>query len=711
MRSVLEAPAGRRLKWVLLVAWLAIAVFAGPMVGKLFSITDDAFLSYLPSSAESTEVEETKEDLAFSTGQRAAVVYLREDGLTTQDRQLAERQANELTQRFSNYTDGQPPRIVPSADGKALTYLIVLSSSNDSDVDERVVEDVGLIRDVVQQPDQDLRVYVAGPAGVLADQQESFAGLDMQVLLITLIAVAVLLLLIYRSAFLWLVPLLVVAIAAEVAQVVVYWIASATGATITSASVFILIVLLYGAATDYALLLISRYREELRQHPDVHDAMRAALRRAVPTIAASGGTVAAAMLLLLLADLTSNRALGIAGIVGIGTAVVTVTTLLPVVLLAVGRRVFWPFIPAYGSKPRTSGGVWAKIGAAVDRRPRRIWITTGVVLGIMTIGLTSMNTDLRENDAFVEPLGSTHGQQVLQDHFPPGLTRSTDVIVEQDKAEEALRVANAGAGVLRADIAGQSQGKAVLDIRLDATPDSAEEQGYISALRDDMHAIEGADAKVGGHSAIYLDIAEHNSKDAALIIPLVLLAVLLILVLLLRSIVAPLMLVGTVVLSYGAALGVSALVFSEIFGFPGADSSLPLQAFVFLVALGVDYNIFLMSRVREESWHHGTRMGVLRGLSATGGVITSAGVVLAATFAVLTSLPLVAWVQLGFVVAFGVLLDTLIVRSVLVPALTVDIGERVWWPWRLGRGNGLAGVRGNSAATQADRDVVGMRQK
>jgi putative drug exporter of the RND superfamily len=455
---------------------------------------------------------------------------------------------------------------------------------------------------------------------------------------------------------------------------------------VNAQSAGILTVLVFGAGTDYALLLVARYREELRRHEDRHEAMALALHRAGPAIIASAATVAIGMSCLTLAEMNSTSGLGPVAAIGITVGLLAMITLLPAMLVIFGRWLFWPVRPKNGTAEPTANGLWARLGRSIARRPRPVWIVTTLVLGLMALGLFKLDADgLSTAESFIDKPASVTGEEALARHFPAGGGLPVTVIGKAS-AEGELRSALAGTeGITEVTEPEVRGGLVLLDGTLSEAADSPAAQRIVERVRDAVHAVDGADAKVGGFSALTLDMNNANRHDNQLIIPLVLLVVLVILGLLLRAIVAPLVLIATVVLSFAAALGVSALVFEYVFGFEGADSAFPLFVFVFLVALGIDYNIFLMTRVREEALQHGTRRGSLIGLAATGGVITSAGIVLAGTFAALASLPLVAFAEIGFAVAFGVLLDTLVVRSVLVTALNLDIGRLMWWPSKLAR--------------------------
>ncbi|HEY2795633.1 MAG TPA: MMPL family transporter, partial [Micromonosporaceae bacterium] len=481
-------------------------------------------------------------------------------------------------------------------------------------------------------------------------------------------------------------PVISAGVALTIAQGLIYLLAKHAGLTVNAQSAGILTVLVFGAGTDYALLLVARYREELRRHADRHEAMAVALHRAGPAIIASAGTVIAGLLCLMVAETNSTAGLGPVLAIGVVVALAVMMTLLPALLVTVGRWIFWPARPTVGSAEPTTRGFWARVGKRIARRPRTTWITTAIVLAIMAVGIVQLDANgLTNKEQFRGNPDAVVGEEILARHFAAGSGTPVVVVSGADQATQ-VRAAFAGTDGIAAGSVTPPRtqgGTALMEGTLTNPPDSRAAYDTINRIRDNVHAVPNADALVGGTTATNLDVQNAARYDRNLIIPIVLVVVLIILGLLLRAIVAPLVLVGTVVLSFAAALGISALFFRHVFGFAGADSSLPLFVFVFLVALGIDYNIFLMTRVREEALRYGTRRGALIGLAATGGVITSAGLVLAGTFAVLATLPLTAFTEIGFAVAFGVLLDTLVVRSVLVSGLTMDIGRHMWWPSRL----------------------------
>ncbi|HEX6937544.1 MAG TPA: MMPL family transporter, partial [Actinomycetes bacterium] len=531
-----------------------------------------------------------------------------------------------------------------------------------------------------------LQMHVTGPAGFSADFAKAFEGIDGTLLYAALAVVIVILLLTYRSPVLWLLPVISAGVALTAAQAVIYLLAEHAGLTVNGQTQGILTVLVFGAGTDYALLLVARYREELRRHADRHEAMAFALHRAGPAIVASAATVIVGMLCLVVAEMNSTASMGPGLAIGIAVGLAAMITLLPALLVITGRWVFWPLRPEYGSADHTATGVWARVGRFISPRPRAVWVTTAVVLGALSLGITQLNaTGLSYKDSFIGTPDSIVGQRVADRHFDAGTGDPVIVISRADSAAATQAVFQSTDGIVPGSVSAEpsQRGLAYLEGTLTDPPDSSAAQTTVDRLRTAVHRVDGADAKVGGSTAVLLDVQRASSRDNWVIIPVVLLVVFLILALLLRAVIAPLILIGTVVLSFLAAFGLSAILFTHALGFAGADAGLPLLAFVFLVALGIDYNIFLMTRVHEEAKQHGTRRGALIGLAATGAVITSAGLVLAGTFAVLGTLPVVSFAEVGIVVALGVLLDTIVVRSVLVTALNLDIGRWMWWPSRL----------------------------
>jgi RND superfamily putative drug exporter len=693
---------GRWSKWIVLGIWVVVIAMAGPLAGKLTGVEKNDNSAWLPGSAEATQVADLQKRFQPDDIAPAVIVYERPSGITPADQAkvAADVKALAAVQGISGQVIGP----VPAKDGKAVQVIVPIKV--DAAGWDKIVDSVDQIKQTTGANTNGLAVFITGPAGSAADSASAFQGIDGTLLYTTLIVVAIILLITYRSPVLWLLPIVTAGVALISAQAVIYLLAEHAGLVVNAQSAGILTVLVFGAGTDYALLLIARYREELRRHSDRHDAMALALHRAGPAIVASAATVAIGMSILTLAEVNSTSGLGPVAAIGIVVGLLAMITLLPAMLVICGRWLFWPVRPRFGSAEPTATGMWARLGGRIARRPRTVWITTAVILGGMALGMLQLNANgLSSEDTFTTKQPSIVGEEALARHFPAGQGQPVVVIANAAQADQ-VRTALAGApGISDVGQPVVKNGLVQFEGTLQAAPDSKAAQQAVIAVRDAVHPIAGADAKVGGMTAMVLDINNANKHDNRLIIPLVLLVVLVILGLLLRSILAPVVLIATVVLSFAAALGVSALVFKHLFGFGGEDTSFPLYVFVFLVALGIDYNIFLMTRVREEAQKYGTRKGALIGLGATGGVITSAGIVLAGTFAALGSLPLVAFAEIGFAVAFGVLLDTLIVRSVLVTALNLDIGRLIWWPSKLTR------VHDEPASAapvepEPDRDVV-----
>ena len=666
----------------MLAVWIGLVVGGYSLAGKLDSVTRDGQVDYLPASAQSTKVLQAEAELPGGENGLLVVVYERPDGLQPGDREAVVRGHAELAERFGTDEAAGPPEIVDSDDGTALMYALSLDSDAVAEEADATADARQLLTD---RPDG-LDVYVTGPTALGADMDEVFDAVDSRLLLVTAVVVALLLILTYRSPLLWLVPLASVGVAAIASMGVVYALAQAFNFTITSMSSALLIVLVFGAGTDYALLLVSRYREELHRHARPFDAMLAALRGAGPAILASAATVVAGLLCLLAADLNSISSLGPVGAAGIGAALLVMLTLFPALLVLLGRRVFWPFVPRLGDEVRASGSRWARLGERVARRRVVGWVVPLVILGGLALGTVGVSSSLPQLDQFARSTPeSVTGAKLIEARFPDQGGQPLTVMSRPDQSREVLAAVESTSGVVSAEIGRTGDDWVEISVIPVDSPESAGETATIKQLRENVREVAGEAALVGGPSAEKLDEAETNKSDRNLVMPLILLVVLAILGLLLRAIVAPLVLVATVVVSYFGALGLCNLMFDHVLGFAGMESSVPLIGFLFLVALGVDYNIFLMTRVREEAVRHGTVEGTKRGLATTGGVITSAGVVLAATFAVLASLPLVMLVEIGILVAVGVLIDTLLVRSIVVPALTMSLGPRIWWPSKLSR--------------------------
>ncbi len=532
---------------------------------------------------------------------------------------------------------------------------------------------------------------VTGPAGYSADASKAFEGINSTLLFTTAALVFVLLVFIYRSPIFWILPLLSVFFAEAMVRGIGTLLVEA-GVVVNGQTGGILLVLVFGAGTDYALLLTARYREELHRHEDKHDAMRIAMRQAGPGILASAGTVVAALLCLSFASVNSIAGLGPVGAMGVAVAATAMLTVLPALLLIGGRRAFWPFVPRYeGPDGKENGsawrrGFWGRLGARIERRHRLVWAVTCLVLAVVALGTLTLDSNLTTANAFRGDVEAVQGQRLLERSFPAGASAPTTVIVtDPTKLDAVLAAANAAPQVVAIGPVTTGEPGAIFTVTLRADPFSQDGFALVEPLRDELRVAGGEAVLVGGSTAEERDLRAAVRRDTHLLVPLVLLVVFAILVLLLRAVLGPLMLMATVVLSFFAALGLSLIVFELFADFPGEDPSYPLFAFIFLVALGIDYNIFLMARVREEAQSKPTKEAMLKGLAVTGGVITSAGIVLAGTFSVLAVLPLVALTQIGITVALGVLLDTFVVRSILVPALTFSLDRRTWWPSALGR--------------------------
>ena len=679
MSTLASVVSGRRSRWVVLALWVVVVAGLGPLAGKFESAQQNDQASFLPGSAESVRVLEAEKGFGDGSPTVAAVVLRNRHGVTPADRRAVERARAAL--RASDAAGlGDPSPAIPSPDGKALLVNVPIVANDDIDV---LVGGVDAIRGVLARtlPD-DVDATVTGPAGFSADASRVFDGINSTLLYSAALLVFVLLVIIYRSPVFWALPLLAVFFAEGVVRALGYLLAQA-GVAINGQVGGILLILVFGAGTDYALLLTARYREELRRVENKHDAMRIAVRQAAPAIVASAGTVVAALLCLSVAELDTTAGLGPVGAMGIVVAATAMLTLLPALLLIGGRRAFWPFVPRYGSTDAAESGPWRRLGDWIAPRRRIVWVASMVGLFVLALGALTLDDDLTSTNGFRGSVEAVQGQRVLERSFPAGAGAPTTVLVRPggnvDAALEAARRSPAVAAVGRPERGAPGTRFAVT---LKADPFSKQAFAEIAPLREQLRAATGASVLVGGPTAEEADVRAANVRDTRFIVPLVLLVVFSILVLLLRALAAPVMLMIAAVLSFFAAVGLSLIGFGLFTDFPGEDPSYALYAFIFLVALGVDYSIFLMARVREEAERLPTREAMSRGLAVTGGVITSAGVVLAGTFLVLAVLPLVALTELGVTVAFGVLLDTLVVRSFLVPALTFDLGELTWWPAR-----------------------------
>jgi RND superfamily putative drug exporter len=813
--SFFTFPAGRRAKWIVFAVWfVAIFIASGPadLVSKFEDAESNEATSYLPGSAESTTALKATESLQKGEIAPAVIIYRRDSGLTAADRKTIESdvaafgekkfpgviadgataasggdkgtsESSELAQKGlpsgcggpTTTVPGQPADYAPfvgpvcSPDGKSAIVTAYIKGNGEG---ERIVDPVKDWRDKISSEKGGLEAKITGGAGFSADAIEVFEGINGTLLLAAVSLVIFLLIVIYRSPMFWLIPLMAVMFAETLSRSLGYGLTE-IGVTVNGQSSSIMSVLVLGAGTDYALLLVSRYREELHHTADKHEAMKTALASAGPAIFASALTVIAALLCLLLAKVNGTSGLGPIAAMGVACAALSMLTLLPALLTIFGRRAFWPFVPhtpetapapdsvserarrgiiegssagalvkvvlaslvvlillplvllnwlvrrlTLGHFPSlivgpldravftpyeirrhqkehtadATHGVWKRVGDRVAASPQRIAAGSIIVLLIFCGGFAFFSTDLTSEDTYREKVESVEGQDLLNKSFPSGTTALTDVVIPQASDVPAVKAAVAeveGVEAVSAPVAEGPPGT-LIQATLGPNPYSTEAFDLVDPIREAAHSVD-EEAVVGGPTAIEFDVRDAAGWDSMVIPPIILIVVFLILIGLLRAVVAPLILIGTVILSFLAALGVGYFFFDLVFDFPGSDPSLPLFAFVFLVALGVDYNIFLIARAREETIRHGSKQGILRALAVTGAVITSAGIVLAGTFSVLAVLPLTFLTELGFVVAFGVLLDTFLVRSVLVPALALMAGDNFWWPSALAKGDERSG--------------------
>jgi len=702
LRRLARVVTGRRTKWFVLVAWVLALVVAQPIGSKLSDVTTDDTESFLPSSAESTEVVRQL-DRQFKQGEtdQAIVVYQRTAGFTAADKRKILADAEEIeaagTDKINLVRDqpplvpfapGSPPQLV-SKNGEVATAFYNVPTDFEKEADWGQA-----IRDITHADTGGMQVYVTGGVGFATDANDVFSNIDTKLLFATVALVLVLLGAIYRSVLVALTPLIVVSFAYTLTQALVYALAK-SGATVSSNSTSILIVLMFGVGTDYCLLLVSRYREELRRIEDKHEAMGRAVRRAGPAIFASGMTVSLAMLTLALADNKNTSSLGPVAAIAVFTAMTAGLTLLPTLLTIFGRNGFWPrrsvvrFDPAHAADEHR--GAWRRFGDWVLQRPGVALVTTSAIFIAGAFGLLAYKVDYSTTSFFKHSVEAVEGFDVLRGAFPAGTLAPTTVLVETDggsvtatdvaEVERRLRAVSGVAGTRDTGLRSINSQIAQVDAVLSKDPLDKSGLEIVPRMRDAVANLPGGvTALIGGTSAINYDVDQANQRDIEIIVPLALLVMAVILAILLQALVAPLVLLLSVVLSFACTLGVSILIIRFIVGDAGFDSSIPLFAFIFLVALGIDYTIFLMARVREEARRHGTREGMLRALAATGPVITSAGIILAGTFSVLMTLPVSFTFDLGLMVALGILLDTFIVRTIMVPAAVEVLGDKIWWP-------------------------------
>lgn len=730
------------LRWlvpaVLVLAWLAIAGVGGPTFGRLSEVSSNDQASFLPAGAEATEAADWQAKFRDSKEIPAVIVVESDSAFTPAQLRETAALKGKLEALQAGSTVIGP---IPSEDAKAVQFVVPIASSAEV---KTVVKE--LRNEVRASAPAGMQTFVTGPAGLTADLVSAFAGIDGILLLVALGAVFLILLIVYRSLLLPVMVLFTSVFALCAAILLVFGMAKAGWIQLNGQSQGILSILVIGAATDYALLYVARFREALTHTTNRTAAAVTAWKAAWEPILASGATVIIALLCLLFSDLNSNKALGPVAAAGILCALFAALTLLPALMALLGRAAFWPFrpklLPETDREPELvtglegQKGLWRATGSLVSRRPRTVWVASVLLLLVAATGLLQLKANgVAQTDVILTASNAVDGQDALGRHFDAGSGSPAVIVADEANAQEVLAKLQTSDGVGDAYLLAEGgapvitgapgapaapairDGKVLINATLNHAADSAEAENAVVSLRQDLKKIDGG-VLVGGVTATALDTNTTAQRDLVTIIPVVLGVILVILMLLLRSVLAPVLLVASVVVSYAAAMGVSAFVFNNVFGFPGADATVPLFGFVFLVALGVDYNIFLMSRVREESLKHGTRAGILRGLVVTGGVITSAGVVLAATFAALGVIPIMFLVQLAFIVAFGVLLDTVLVRSLLVPALAYDIGPRLWWPGKPGRpGSGAVAGDGaratlpaeNPKADPAENEEAGVR--
>jgi len=708
----------RKPLWIailLVLGWFMVSGVTGPLFGQLSTVQKNDNSKFLPSSSETERfnaaaagfnsgANKSLPELVLFVGDATpATVGATNAFLQTLGSQpLVDKDGKSIPQvnaKLSDFLDPNSPLVAfPSKDGKAILASVPFNADQTGVNLANKKPALPAVTDSIRYysaqfaAKNGLTSHVTGIAAILSDLFGAFGSLDSSLLLTTGLVVAIILIVVYRSPVLWILPLFSAGIALSFAGAVVYELAKHNIIALDGASQGILSVLVLGAATDYALLLIARYREELHHEESRFDAMKNAWRGVVEPIVASGTTVAISLLLLLLASLSNNRGLGPVGAVGIACAVITIMTLLPAVLVLFGRWIFWPRIPKFGTEDEKLSGLWSKVANATARKPRQYWAATGLLLVIFAGFASTLHANgISTAQSFTKVPDSVKAQDLSVKYFSGGEGQPTEIWTTEAAAPAITAKLKSMTGIAAVVSATDGpmgttpkivNGHIILNATLVPTPDSTEAKNMIPGIRSAVHAIDPA-SLVGGTSAVYYDTAKAATRDQSVIIPVVLIVIAIILGLLLRSVLASIMLLVTVVLSYLATLGVCALVFHHLFHFAGEDSGFPIFAFIFLVALGIDYNIFLMTRVREEAQKLGTRAGMTKGVTVTGGVITSAGIVLAATFTVLGILPLVFLAEIGFSVAFGVLLDTLLVRSILVPALVHQFGSKIWWPSKL----------------------------
>jgi RND superfamily putative drug exporter len=665
-----------RTSWIVIIT--AVAATAALFIAGGYQTADTAPPVGLPDSAESAQAAQLQEQFADDGATSGLLVFGRESGTLSNDDVAA------ITERTLDLAelalDGFVPPPTISDDDTTAIVVVPLDVEESISAQAERAEQIRMIAS--DGLPEGITVFFTGAEGFIVDIAAVFEGANFTLLAITALIVAVLLIITYRSPVLWIVPLAVVGIADFIAGIVARLVAEGLGITLDGSVTGILSVLVFGAGTNYALLLIARYRDELRLHLDRREAMAIALRGAGPAIIASGLTVALALATLLFGELSGNRSLGLAGAVGILVAMAYALFVLPSALVLFGRWIFWPLIPRYGSPDTVSRSPWGKLGRAVSKKPVVVAVVGFAVLGAMAAGLTTLNVGLSQNDRFIVKPEAVLGQERLAEAFSAGSTAPAAIMVPVGDADDVLVGVRDVDGVVESRLGPANDEIAQIDVVLDADPESQRAFDIIRQLRLVVDDLGDGSGLVGGLDAEGLDLLDAQQRDQNLVIPLILVLVFAVLVVLLRAVLSPLLLLVAVVASYFSAVGIGSLLFTTVFGFPGVDTTVLLFSFIFLVALGVDYSIFLVTRAKEEVPMLGTSEGMIRALAATGGVITSAGILLAAVFAVLGVLPLIALTQVGVIVCIGVLIDTLLVRTIIVPALTFVAKDRFWWPRR-----------------------------
>jgi putative drug exporter of the RND superfamily len=682
--------AGKKTAFVTLLLGIFVAgLFFGPLKASTAATNPGVGL---PASAESVKADKLIAKLPGSDSSAFLVVYSSETKFTADQlkwlqgtfnpqAKMLTGGVNEQFTKFSNLKVMGKAFVPPASVSKNGKVAVVTVPVVKSDSTELITSRVADARKVAKSGlPAGVTAYVTGPEGFQADIAGVFAGADFKLLMATVIVVALLLLITYRSPVLWLIPLLVVGTADGVSGQAARQVLGLFGIVPDGSGTGILSVLVFGAGTNYALLLISRYREELLLNQDRHDAMRKAVREAGPAIIASGSTVTLALLSLSFANPEGTRSLGLACATGVVVAMISALTALPAALVIFGRGIFWPLVPRFGGVNKAQQGFWNKLAKGVSVRPTIVSIVGVIVLAALALGAANIKIGLSSTERFLKSPEAVTGQEVLAKAFPAGESTPTVVVSKATKATDVATALKAVPGVASTTVAGTGSGLSKINVVLDAGSGTAASEATLDKIRTAAHGVAGADALVGGLDAQQQEVKQAYAHDQSLVIPLILLLVFVVLILLLRSLVAPVLLLATVVGSFFASMGAGWLVFVNVLHFAALDLSVFLYSFLFLVALGVDYNIFLVTRAKEEAASHGVRQGMIRAVSATGGVITGAGILLAAVFAVLGVLPLVALAQIGVIVCIGVLLDTLLVRTVIVPALAFLTGKKFFWP-------------------------------